>query len=529
MIRDRDWSSTSLGPPDTWSVGLRLALGVCLTSNFPMLVAWGPELLKFYNDGYRAILGTTKHPMALGAPAKLVWPEIWDVIGPLFASVMSTGEPTWVEHQLLPIERNGYLEECYFTYSYSPLFESDGSIQGTLDIVTETTDEVIVRRRLAALSALGASLVEAEQVTDVCLRAAAALASSTSDIQGVDIFLDLNGEIARVASSRRDESTVTTEELADVARTGEPLLVGSIGADMPAGRYVVAIGGSNREVQGVLTAALHPMRPFDGAYADYVRLIADAIGAALDNAYRRTVEVGEYRRISDTLQAAMLKPASDLPTVAARYLPATGNLAVGGDWYDVIDIGAGRRALVVGDCVGHGLEAATVMAQLRSAARAMLLEGRHPAGMLDGLDLFAASLEGAYCATVVCAIFDHHEGVVTYSRAGHPPPLLISDDGPTWLDQGGGPPLAVSTKGRPRRNATYALRGDDVIILYSDGLIERRGETLDEGFDRLAGAAAELYGSGVQAFADGLIKRLLPEHASDDVVVVVKQLPIAGR
>jgi len=118
----------------------------------------------------------------------------------------------------------------------------------------------------------------------------------------------------------------------------------------------------------------------------------------------------------------MLKPVSDLPTVAARYLPAVGRLAVGGDWYDVISIGNRQRGLIVGDCVGHGLEAATVMAQLRSAARAMILEGRDPAAVLEGLDTFASSIEGAACATVVCAVFDRNKRTLTYARAGHPPP-----------------------------------------------------------------------------------------------------------
>src|SRR4029079_5017120 len=144
----------------------------------------------------------------------------------------------------------------------------------------------------------------------------------------------------------------------------------------------------------------------DRSHMTFLSVISDVFTSALDGAYLRTVEIGEYRRISDTLQAALLKPVSDLPTVAARYLPAVGRLAVGGDWYDVIDMGNERRGLIVGDCVGHGLEAATVMAQLRSAARAMILEGREPAAVLDGLSTFASSIEGAECASVVCAVFD---------------------------------------------------------------------------------------------------------------------------
>ena len=253
-------------------------------------------------------------------------------------------------------------------------------------------------------------------------------------------------------------------------------------------------------------------------------MLAASITAALDVAYRHGVEVGQYRQISDTLQAAMLTPASDLPTVAARYLPAIGSLAVGGDWYDVIDLGDHRRAVVVGDCVGHGLEAATVMAQLRSAARAMLLEGRDPAETLAALDLFASSIDGAFCTTVVCAIIDRATDVVTYSRAGHPPPLVVGAGGRVWLDEAGGMPLAVDPS-QPRTNATKQLSPDDVLVMYSDGLIERRGEHLDIGLERLATAASSLWGRSVQQFADGLLRQLLPENTRDDVVLVVKLLP----
>ena len=525
-VADFDWSTTPLGDVTTWSAGLRLAAGVCLSSRFPMLVVWGPELTKIYNDGYRPVLGD-KHPQSLGAPAAQVWPEIWDVIGPMFDTVMTTGVPTLDEDQRLNVERHGYLEECYFTYSYSPLFDDDDSIGGVLDVVTETTHLVVAQRRLSTLSALGGALSRGEQIVDVCLLAAGTLNDEDADIRAVEIHLDLRERVALVASNRRDDaSSVEHDTLMRVARDGISFVVGDhADGTMPVEQVVVPIGDDLTGVRGVMVAVLHPMRPFDEAYKKYVQLVADAIGGALDNAFRRTTEVGEYRQISDTLQAAMLRPASDLPTVAARYLPASGNLAVGGDWYDVIDVGGHRRALVVGDCVGHGLQAATVMAQLRSAARAMLLEGRHPAGTLDGLDLFASSLDGAFCATVVVATFDRDDGTVTYSRAGHPPPLVVNGSGSTWLDQATGPPLAVGTAGSSRRNATHVLGGDDMIVLYSDGLIERRGESLDVGLERLAAAGSAMFGSGVQQFADGLIRMLLPDVARDDVVVVVKQLP----
>lgn len=196
MVEAFDWASTTLGPADKWSIGLRTAVSTCLTSRFPMLVMWGPELIKIYNDGYRVMLGTEKHPRALGSPAKAIWPEIWDVIGPMFEGVLVAGQPTWVENQLLVLERNGFPEECCFTYSYSPLFDDDGTISGVLDVATETTERVIAEGRLVCLTDLSTALFEAERVTDVLVRAATTLARSTADIVAADFYLRVGDQLA---------------------------------------------------------------------------------------------------------------------------------------------------------------------------------------------------------------------------------------------------------------------------------------------------------------------------------------------
>src|SRR6188474_2391119 len=159
VIQDLDWASTPLGPIEVWPEGLRLAVLVCLSSRFPMLVAWGPELIKIYNDGYRPMLGTQKHPAALGSPARTVWPEIWDQIGPLFESVMTTGVPTLETNQELILERNGYREECFFTFSYGPLFDR-GEIGGVLCVASETTEQIVNHRRLECLARVQTQLVD---------------------------------------------------------------------------------------------------------------------------------------------------------------------------------------------------------------------------------------------------------------------------------------------------------------------------------------------------------------------------------
>jgi PAS domain S-box-containing protein len=140
-VRSFDWSKTALGPMDRWPQSLRVALGVCLNSRFPMFVWWGPDLINIYNDAYVPILGK-RHPHALGRPAKSSWGEIWPVVGPQAEAVMQRGEATWNDRVLLVMERHGYTEDTYFTWSYSPIPDESGGIGGLFCACTEETGRV---------------------------------------------------------------------------------------------------------------------------------------------------------------------------------------------------------------------------------------------------------------------------------------------------------------------------------------------------------------------------------------------------
>ncbi|MEZ5139706.1 MAG: PAS domain-containing protein [Acidimicrobiales bacterium] len=259
--RSFDWSSTSLGPADSWSRSLRTAVGICLTSRFPMLVVWGPDLVKIYNDGYRPILGEEKHPAALGAPAAEVWHEIWDVIEPMFRQVLETGTPTWSEHELLVLERNGFPEECYFTWSYSPLPDDDGRIAGVLDVVSETTDEVVSRRRMALLATVGAALLQAGDPADLCLRARAAISAGAPDLPAVDLHLWVDDEPILVASTRRsDGPDLAAVDLAALRADRGTVVLGrrdlGWGEDAaPADHIVAALGSGGSGIDGLLVIA----------------------------------------------------------------------------------------------------------------------------------------------------------------------------------------------------------------------------------------------------------------------------------
>ena len=147
LIRSKDWSQTPLGPPDTWPSSLRTAVMILLHSRFPMFVWWGEDMITIYNDAYRVIAGE-KHPQALGSPGVKVWPEIWDVVGPLAQRVMEEGKSNWAEDQLLFINRRGYVEESYFTFSYSPVFDESGKVGGVFCACTETTEKVLSARKV---------------------------------------------------------------------------------------------------------------------------------------------------------------------------------------------------------------------------------------------------------------------------------------------------------------------------------------------------------------------------------------------
>jgi PAS domain-containing protein len=144
MIAEHDWCATRLGARETWPQALRIAVDICLNSRFPMFVWWGPELINIYNDAYTPMLGK-RHPQALGKPAQEIWGEIWDVVGPQTDAVMLRGEATWNERVLLTMERHGYIEETYFTWSYSPIYEG-GRVAGLFCAVIEETERVKAER-----------------------------------------------------------------------------------------------------------------------------------------------------------------------------------------------------------------------------------------------------------------------------------------------------------------------------------------------------------------------------------------------
>jgi signal transduction histidine kinase/FixJ family two-component response regulator len=268
-----------------------------------------------------------------------------------------------------------------------------------------------------------------------------------------------------------------------------------------------------------------PPEAVSSADRNLLQALCGQFGLALSRA--RSFE--QQRTVAVTLQRAILGPSRLPDGFAARYEPALQPLEVGGDWYDVVDLGDGRMGLVVGDCVGRGLPAAAIMGQLRSACRALLLQANSPARTLGALDDFAALIPDALCTTVLCAVLDRNTDELVYSSAGHPPGLLIHADGlRTMLDQATAVPLAV---GKPalRPEATLRLTPDSTLLLYTDGLVERRDELIDEGVDRAATVVAASRELPEEALADRVVGSLRPKPGHDDVVVLVYRHVVAAK
>lgn len=333
---------------------------------------------------------------------------------------------------------------------------------------------------------------------------------------------------------------------ADVARTGESMIVTDT-YELPA-RYDHAVQDSAASiracvahplrdaagrVQGVLALLWPTPRHFDAAQLETFGRMAELTSSALD---RVRVMAREHRIAVDFQEHLLdLDRGSTAAVVSAVYQPAGEAMRVGGDWYSVTPLDRpGRMAISVGDVVGHGLPAAIVMSRLRAAVAASALTADEPEAVLGALDRYAASVDGARCATVAYALVDTDSrpdgAAVSYSCAGHPYPLLVLPDGrAVFLESGRRAPVSVTGNGAAAdtadATATAELPAGSLLLLYTDGLIERPGETIDDGFDRLKSAAAQCADLPVESICAELLARMAPAAGYRDDVVVLALRP----
>jgi signal transduction histidine kinase/DNA-binding response OmpR family regulator len=309
LIRDYDWASNPLGPPESWPQSLKTAVRIMLTSRQPIWIGWGADLIYLYNDPYKSIIGG-KHPWALGRPTAEVWREIWPEIGPMLRTAMGGVEGTYVEEQLLIMERHGYAEETYYTFSYSPIPDDEGAPGGIICANTDDTKRVIGERQVRLLRELAAQTADARSWSEACQRGVAALATDPHDLTFALLYMiPPSGQSATLAASfgigdghpaspaTAALGSSTPWPLSDALRNHEPIVIDDIdrifAEALPRGAWeaatskaaMLAIPASGESARsGVLIVGLNPFRLIDESYRGFLGLVAGQIAAAVANA-----------------------------------------------------------------------------------------------------------------------------------------------------------------------------------------------------------------------------------------------------
>jgi PAS domain S-box-containing protein len=358
LIRSFDWSATPLGPVATWPDTLVTTVNMLLATRHPMFLWWGPDLIQFYNDGYRPSIRDDKHPAAIGQRGAACWPEIWPIIGPQIDAVMSRGESSWNINQLVPINRDGKLEEVYWTYSYSPVRDNDGTVQGTLVVCSETTEPVLSERRLRALlaitldsPALGPS---PEPPSLLCFAQAMVrlLADDPADIPFAALYLLDHGEIidSAVSASGGPSWDPLHWPLATVVNSQVPARVENLQARLSeiicppwpepvTSAYVLPLRLPLSSLQAILVAGLSPRLPFDHRYETFLQLVATRIAGLLQSEIHQMELAKAAKRFSSLVEAnpfgmVIGDLGGQLNYVNPAFLQTLG--------YTPADVGAGR-------------------------------------------------------------------------------------------------------------------------------------------------------------------------------------------
>lgn len=308
-------------------------------------------------------------------------------------------------------------------------------------------------------------------------------------------------------------------EYAAVELPDQRLPIAEAGSGEPTTDVVLSLG---LQASGMLRLRLHD----PDAELALVEQVAARASVLLANARIHEAEHQIALRLQRALLPDRLLESASI-AIAARYEAGSAGLEVGGDWYDSFELSDGRVGLVVGDVVGHGLDAAAAMGRMRTALAALAPHADNPGHLLSRLDEFANGPNGTEFATACVATFDPSSRVLEYASAGHPPMLLVSDLGePMWLDDGRSVPLGIG-RSTPRGHASLTIAAGTTLVLYSDGLVERRRQTLRVGLDALEQVAVAHHDAPVEALCERILAEL-GGGTDDDIVVMVARCAPTG-
>jgi len=326
-MRAVDWSATVLGPVEDWPQSLRVCIRIMLGSGYPMLISWGPAYTMLYNDPYRPLIGT-KHPGALGRGIREVLPEVWDFLGPRFDRVMSDGqEASHLTGQMFTVYRNSYLEECHFSFSYSPICDDKGNVGGVFTTVLEVTERVIEDRRKQVLRDLASRMAQSRNEEEIWRGAAETLGEYRSSVPFAFLYKYRSAEnqayLASVSVDIGDNfhpkmvncssddlwrfHSALSEECVVVDLTEPTSSMYVPGWPLPTQQATVMPIRlrENNEVVALLVLGIHPGRAFDDTYRDFVRRIAEQIAIAL------TAEGQERLRMEAELERLRLRTSEE--------------------------------------------------------------------------------------------------------------------------------------------------------------------------------------------------------------------------
>ena len=389
----------------------------------------------------------------------------------------------------------------------------------------DVTAERLAGQREATLAGFAAALAASGEISEMLTTAAREIAAAVHASQVITALWSSDDNLAVTGWPRptpgQGASAAMTAAL-ETARHQPAASVAALASGQDASMLAAPLDGKGTSAIAAEFSAGRPVSP-------EVRDLFSVLTSHLAQVLAKARDYEQTRAVALTLQHAILAPTKLPHGFAARYTPAVPPLEVGGDWYDVNRLPGERIGVVVGDCVGRGLPAAAIMGQLRSASQAVLLRAPGPAEALADLDTFASRIPGAECTSVFCAIIDPAAGTVTYSCAGHPPPILVTAAGQyRLLDQGRSLPLAMLPAGWRRSQATATLPPGATLMLYTDGLVERRNQPLDKGIDAAAITMADHARDHPDQAADAVMSAMTPAAGyEDDVAILIYRHPPA--